>query len=350
MRIALPPTLAPDAFAGHDPAAVVIALDGETMGTTWQVRYAARDASRAAAVRTAIVSRLAGLVAEMSHWSASSLLSRFNRAAAGTWVRLPRDFDHVIARGMAIAQQTGGAFDPTIGALVNLWGFGPPATSDRYPHPSALRTHSLSRWQREMTPNVGKGARDGPIEATRSVSGHYRLACHRRDRLLRQPGGLSLDLSGIAKGHAVDAIVDLLAAQGIAHCLVEIGGELVGRGLRPDGDPWWVDLEAPPGVMLPPLRIALHGLAVATSGDYRRGAHTIDPRTGYPIDHGVVSCSVIHARALDADAWATALTVLGVTDGVALATRAEIAARWVVVDDGVATEHLSPALLAMLTG
>ncbi|TCQ01002.1 ApbE family protein [Sphingomonas sp. PP-F2F-A104-K0414] len=133
----------------------------------------------------------------------------------------------------------------------------------------------------------------------------------------------------------------------ILHALVEIGGELVGRGIRPDGDPWWVDLESPQGLTLPPLRIALHGQAVATSGDYRRGAHPLDPRTGRPIKTGVVSVSVIHQTALDADAWATALTVLG-PDGLGLADDHGIAARLVAMIDGQPQEYVTPALAEMI--
>jgi thiamine biosynthesis lipoprotein len=109
-----------------------------------------------------------------------------------------------------------------------------------------------------------------------------------------------------------------------------------------------VDLEVPPGLALLPLRIALHGLAVATSGDYRRGAHTIDPRTGRSVAHGTVSVSVIHATALHADAWATALTVLGPERGMALAEREAIAARFLCVADGETREGITPALAAML--
>ncbi len=127
--------------------------------------------------------------------------------------------------------------------------------------------------------------------------------------------------------------------------LVEIGGELVGRGIRPDGEPWWVDLENPPGMALPPLRIALHGLAVATSGRYVRGDHNIDPRTGRPPANDVIAASVIADAAIDADAWASAFAVLGGEAALALAERHGIAAR-LVLDGGV--ERLSPALLAML--
>jgi thiamine biosynthesis lipoprotein len=323
LRIALPPTIDAAAFAARDPAAALFDIDGETMGTRWSVRFAAPAATDPAPIRRAIVARLARLVAEMSHWAPDSLLSRFNRSVAGTWTTLPADFAHVMARGLSIAETTHGAFDPAIGKLVDAWGFGPVAIASP---PSAAK-----------------------VETARAVSGWSRLSFASTGPHLHQPGGVALDLSGIAKGHAVDAVADLLRDAGIANALVEIGGELVGRGIRPDGDPWWVDLESPPGLTLPPLRIALHGLAVATSGDYRRGAHTLDPRTGRPIETHVVSASVIHATALDADAWATALTVLGV-EGLDLAREQGIAARLVTEIGGTAQEYLTPALAAMLEG
>jgi thiamine biosynthesis lipoprotein len=226
-----------------------------------------------------------------------------------------------MTRGLAIAEATGGAFDPAIGKLVDAWGFGPvPVT--RAPSTSEIQT-------------------------ARGTSGWSRLSFVPIGAHIRQPGGTALDLSGIAKGHAVDAIADLLRDAGIANALVEIGGELVGRGIRPDGDPWWVDLESPPGLTLAPLRIALHGQAVATSGDYRRGAHTLDSRTGRPIETHVVSASVIHQTALDVDAWATALTVLG-PGGLDLAHNQGIAARLVTEIDGTVREYFTPSLSAML--
>ena len=322
MRIALPAMIDPAAVADHDPGAAIVDLGGATMGTTWHVRLAAPRGFDAGTVRGAIEARLDGIVAEMSHWEPASLLSRFNRAAAGQWCALPPDFATVMAQGLAIAGITDGAFDPTIGSVVDLWGFGP------RPVPAP------------PTP--------ADIAAALARSGWRRLAFEAGTRRLRQPGGLSLDLSGIAKGHAVDAVADLLHARGIRHALVEIGGELAGRGLRPDGEPWWVDLEAPPSADLPPLRVALHGLSVATSGNYRRGEHTIDPRTGRAATGGVISASVIHSSTLVADAWATALTVLGKAKGTTLADRMGIAARIVIHDDGGVRETITAPLTAML--
>ena len=306
-------------FADIDPAAAMIDLGGETMGTTWSVRYVAPPRHDKAALRSAIVARLDAIIGEMSHWEAGSILSRFNRAAAGAWMTLPPDFAHVMAQGLAIAAETDGAFDPAMGRLVDMWGFG-------------------------AVP-VSRAPDDTEIAAARRDSGWQRLEFDSAARRLRQPGGLALDLSGIAKGHAVDVVADLLRQSGVRHCLVEIGGELLGRGVRPDKEPWWVDLETPPGLTLPPLRIALHGLAVATSGDYRRGAHTIDPRTGHSVANGIVSASVIHQSALVADAWATALTVLG-RQGIAAADSAAIAGR-IVTSTG--EEHCTASLRAMLS-
>jgi len=289
------------------------------MGTSWSVRLAAPPALDLGALEAAIVARLDGLVCEMSHWAPESLLCCFNRSPAGEWTTLPADFAAVIGFGLAIAHWTEGAFDPTIGRIVDLWGFGPvPVTAP----PATAR-----------------------LEAARAAAGWERLAHDPAGRRIRQPGGLALDLSGIAKGYAVDAIAALLRALGVRHCLVEIGGELVGRGIRPDHDPWWVDLEAPPGITLPPFRVALHELGVATSGDYRRGTHTLDPRTGRPAASGLASVSVFHGSAMQADAWATALTVLGPIDGPAKAASERLAARFVTHDG---REILTPALAAML--
>nr|WP_137786667.1 FAD:protein FMN transferase [Sphingomonas sp. 3P27F8] len=289
------------------------------MGTRWRILVSAPHGSDMRAVERAIAARLAGLVAEMSHWDDTSLLCRFNRAPPGTWFSLPPDFASVIARALLIAGLSDGAFDPSLGALVDLWGFGPPG-----PQPVPI---------------------DLAIADARDRCGWERLAWDASRQSLRQPGRLSLDLSGIAKGYAADTITDLLMAHGLRHALVEVGGELAGRGIRPDGEPWWVDLENPPGLDLPPLRIALHGIAVATSGRYVRGDHNIDPRTGRPPANDVIAASVVATSATDADAWASALVVLGASAGLALATRHHIAAR-LVLDDGA--ERLSPALHAML--
>lgn len=317
-RFAVPRAIGAEALAGFDPGAAIIDLAGETMGTRWRVRYAG-SAGRAAALEGLVQRRLDGVVAEMSHWLADSLLSRFNRSTAGSWTNLPPDFAHVIAAGFAIAEASGGAFDPAIGRLTDLWGIG--ATP------------------RDLAPS-GEA-----IAAALDHSGWRRLAFDGGARRLRQPGGVWLDLSGIAKGYAVDAVSAVLGGAGVGHALVEIGGECAGRGMRPDGDPWWVELETPRGIDLPPLRVAAHALGIATSGDYVRGAHTLDPRTGRPPVAPPVAISVIHPSCMIADAWASALVVLGKEEAQSIAAGHKLAVRTV---DRDGSEWLSPAFGDML--
>ncbi|MBB3694277.1 FAD:protein FMN transferase [Sphingomonas sp. BK580] len=316
-RIALPPTIDPAALASHDPAARVERIGGETMGTTWRVRYAGRVAPEAAAA--AITARLAALVDQMSHWEPGSALSRFNDAPAGSWHELPADIARVVGLALALAERSGGAFDPAIGALVDAWGFGPAGA------------------------RVAPGPRE--IADALALGGWCRLEWDAPRRRLRQPGGVRLDLSGIAKGYAVDAVADLLGELGLRHCLVEIGGELVGRGWRPDGDPWWVDLETPDGAGVSPLRVAAHQLALATSGSYVRGAHNLDPRTGAPPAHAAVSASVIAPTAALADALATIAVVAAPASVMALDYPIRLIVR---TNDGY-RELLSPRLDEMLT-
>ncbi|MEE4452735.1 FAD:protein FMN transferase [Novosphingobium resinovorum] len=320
MRLAVPLEIDAASFATWRQGLPVVELDGETMGTTWRVKVTASPGFGRAAVTRAIEARLETILAQMSHWREDSLLGRFNRAAPGTWLTLPPDFALVIDTALDLAERSGGAFDPAIGALVNLWGHGPVS--------------------------VDRPAEQEEIAQARALSGFHRLAHDRAAGRLRQPGGLHLDLSGIAKGHAVDALVGLLADMGCHHVLVEIGGELVGRGLRPDGDPWWVDLETPSRDVAP-LRVALHQLAVATSGDYVRGHHTIDPRSGEPVRHAM-AVSVIHPSAMLADAWATALSVHEPAAMRRLATREQLAVRALTRDGDEVAEWISPTLASLI--
>lgn len=320
-RIAVPPQLDPSALTGHDPSAPIVVLAGETMGTTWQVQAAipARLGRDTAGLADAIGRRLDEICGQMSHWDAGSQLSRFNRSPAGSAHPLPPDFARVIAAALAIAAASGGAFDPALGRITDLWGLGPrPAAG--VPDAAALARVQTERNWRQLGFD--------PATAT-----------------LTQPGGVWLDLSGIAKGYAVDALADLLAGRGIGHALIEIGGELAGCGMRPDGDPWWVELESPPACTLPPLRVALHQLCVATSGDYLRGGHTLDPATGLPITHATTAISVLHPSCMVADAWATALSVARPDHACQLARAHHLAAR-IVSRSG--EEWLSPALQLML--
>ncbi|MEN3749531.1 FAD:protein FMN transferase [Sphingomonas sp. HF-S3] len=296
-------------------------LSGETMGTSWSVRLV----DPAPEAMTTIETALDRVVGQMSHWSAGSDLCRFNQAAADVWHPLPSELSDVLAAALRVARASDGAFDPAMGRLVDLWGFGPPGPRGTAPSLAEIRA-----------------VQGGRIE-------HDSARCR-----ARRTDPAALDFSGIAKGHAVDAVAGSLRDTGHRDFLIEIGGELLGEGVKPDGQPWWVDLAPLPGIA--PVRIALHGLSVATSGadqrnfvvGGRRYSHTLDPRTGGPIANGVVQLSVIHPNCMLADAWATALTVLG-PDASAVAERETLAMHRVWRDGGVLREAMSSALEAMLS-
>jgi thiamine biosynthesis lipoprotein len=314
---------------------VVHELAGSTMGTTWNVRLVGGARLARESFAAAIQAELDAIVAQMSTWEPGSDLCRFNRAPAGSWHALPAPFFEVLVAGLEVARASAGAFDPTAGALVDAWGFGPSGTGSRRPPDAATIAHALQSrgWDRLQVDAAGRRA--------------------------LQPGGLSLDFSAIAKGYAVDRVATRLRALGVESHLVEVGGELRGTGIKPDGRPWWVQLERPePATAAHDAEtvIALHGLAIATSGDYRRwyehdGArlsHTIDPRDGRPIAHGVASVTVIHPQCMLADAWSTALGVLGADQGLALANRLGLAALFLVRRDGGLAEHASAAFEELL--
>ena len=314
-RIAVPLDLSPALFAGVDKGARVRRLAGETMGTSWELSLVG-----GAECRSLVEAVLAQVIAESSLWESGSEISRFNRAAAGARVPLSPGFAAVVGCALQLARESNGAFDPRIGKLSSHWGFGPAAVQSGGPPAFAPASLDLA------------------------------------EGVLTQPGGVWLDLNGIAKGQAVDRVADALRHQGVRHFLIGIGGEYRGEGVRPDGQPWWVDVEQPPGAALPPLRLALSGLSVATSGDYRRAfhrdgcrlSHSIDPRTGRPIPEGVASVAVLGKSCMLADAEATAITVLGASEGLRWATERGLAAQILLREAKGFREILTPALQDML--
>lgn len=291
-------------------------LRGFTMGTSWQVQaYLTPSHADQLAddLQTGIQAQLDGIVQQMSPWELDSDLSRFNRAEANSWHAIPAAFFKVLQHAQFVAEQTLGAFDPSIGHLANLWGFGHTGKVTQAPVPPAVE-HALRH------------------------TGWHKLEIDTEQQRIRQPGHLHLDLCSTAKGYAVDDIAHYLNRLKIASYLIEVGGELRGLGCKPDGQPWWVELEEPPTVstqLSSATIIALHGLSIATSGDYHRCftvdaqhySHTIDPRTGYPVQHGLASVTVLHPECMIADALATAMTVLGPTQGMDYARQLHVAAR-----------------------
>lgn len=286
------------------------------MGASWSLQAVGATSLAAEGVQAA----LDLIVAQMSQWEAGSDLSRFNRAASEMWWHLPPEFGHVVDAALMIARASGGAFDPCLGALTERWGFGTSHPLDGVPDAADVHDRRI-----DFDPDT---------------------------RRIRRSAGALLDLSGIAKGYGVDLAAEWLLAQGVRHFLLEVGGELRGEGIRPDGQPWWVDVEMPPTSSGAPYRIALHDLSAATSGNYRRGftidgqhySHSFDPQTGRPIVNAVSSVTVLHRSCMMADGWATALTVLGPAAAIAAADAQGLAACVVAGD----REYLSREWRAML--
>lgn len=318
--------MAPDTVLDRE----VAALGGATMGTTWHVRLAVRRGRDLHGLHAGIQGVLDDVVAQMSQWESGSDISRYNQAARGTRHRLPAGFAHVVTVALEVAQASGGAFDPTLGPLVALWGFGAARGPFRVPS-------------------------DAEREATAQRVGWSRLVWDASCAELLQPGGLELDLSAIAKGYGVDAVAAYLRHAGVEAALVEVGGELYGYGDKPDGQPWRVLVESAPeedaATDLPPRVVALRGCAVATSGDRwhhfdageERYSHTFDPRLGRPVPRAPAAVTVVAADATRADAWATAMTVLGPDEGLALAERLHMAVRFLSREGDGLRERLSPA-------
>jgi FAD:protein FMN transferase len=339
--VLIPLDLAPAVPA---PGSRVHACAGASMGTTWSAKVVLDGADTAQGLQAALQAELDAVVVQMSHWDEDSLLSRYNRAPAGTWIDLPAQFFDVMTYALWARDASGGAIDPAAGSLVTLWGFGP------------VRRYDGAGF---YAPDAAAVAR---VQAQRA---NAPVTLDRERRRLLQPGGATLDLSSVAKGYGVDRLAFCLAQRGLQHYLVEVGGELRGAGVKPDGQPWWVEIEGVPDAAATPATpatpaavavVALHGLAIATSGDYRqyfqqgaqRVSHTLDPRTGWPVGNGVASVTVLAPSCMAADALSTALTVLGPVDGLAFAQRHGLAARFLVRRAGTLDEVQSPAWKAML--
>lgn len=324
-------------------------LQGRTMGTTYLLKARGSDGISAASLQIAVNLRLREINAGMSTYQPDSEISRFNRLPVGQVMTMGKDFQRVLLAALELSRATGGAFDPTIGPLVNLWGFGPnaPATSKQGGKQGA---------------NAMPPARDAIMQAKAKV-GHGYLT-PRENRLEKTMAGVYVDLSAIAKGFAVDELVWLLERRGFTDYLVEIGGEVRVRGENDRGEKWAVGMERPDeNAPVGDERLeAVHGIlrlnggALATSGSYRRfrkykvggqpgkSHHIIDPRTGYPTNTGLVSVTVLAGDCITADGAATALMVMGVREGLRwVAVREDMQAVFVRQEaDGRFTYHPSP--------
>lgn len=271
----------------------------------------------------------------MSTYLGDSELSRFNRSNSMDWQPVSQDLAKVVAQALEVSRWSDGAFDVTVGPLVNLWGFGPEP-------------------RRQQAPP------DEAIEAAKARVGYWNLEVKLDPPALRKHRPeIYVDLSAIAKGFAVDKLAQYLESLGIADYLVEIGGEVRVKGRGPSGEGWRIAIEKP----LPKVRqiekvLTLTDIAIATSGDYRnyfevagrRFSHMIDPRTGRPIMHRLASVTVLCQTTMQADALATALMVLGQEVGFAKAEKDGISALFIVKEGDSFVEKPTSAFLKQIHG
>lgn len=293
-----------------------ITLSGATMGTTWTVKVidVSSDVTEQN-LQTGIQSIVDLVNQRMSTYQPDSELSRFNRADQGIWFSISKDTWSVIRQGLSISRLTGGSFDMTVGPLVNLWGFGPDSSTNSSPSPDAIKEELL---------------RVGYAAVKLSEAEPYAIMKEKN---------IYLDLSAIAKGFAVDQVTDYLENLGIKNYMVEIGGELRLKGYNRRGTGWRIAVESPlVDQRMIQRTLLVSDMAIATSGDYRnyfeaddvRYSHTIDPVSGYPISHNLVSVTVVTPNAAVADSLATAFNVMGAELGLELAERENIAVLFIV--------------------
>ncbi len=268
---------------------------GNTMGTTYSVQWHPQDVS-ASQLKQKIDARLQAINAVMSTYDETSELSQFNQSRDTGWHAVDPTLAELVKLSSHIHQSSQGAFDITVGPLVNVWGFGPDQAEFSFPDAVEIQI------------------------AQRSVGAHHLMVRSNPPALNKKIPDLYVDLSAIAKGYGVDEVAKIMDQAGVENYMVEIGGEVKSKGVGHHGDAWRVGIEAPNferGKIEEIL--ALDNISIATSGDYRnfiehKGqyySHTINPTTGYPVTHNLGSITVAHQSAANADAWATALLVLG---------------------------------------
>jgi thiamine biosynthesis lipoprotein len=294
-------------LSGCDQPAAELRLEGATMGTTYTVQIPECDACES--LGSQVETRLGQLVKHLSHYDPESELSTFNDYQGTDWFPVSPELGTVIEFALMVSAQSQGAFDISIAPAVDAWGFGPAEEIQAVPAAKQLEAALLHSGYTKL--------------ATRSSP----WAIRKEDPLLR------LDLSALAKGYAVDQLAYLLDDRGIGNYLVEIGGEIRTAGLREDGKPWRIGIQPPADELDLEFVVEPGDAAVATSGDYRnfymlddrRISHAIDPANALPVDNGVMSVSVIAPDAMQADALATALMVMGPEKATRFAQQHDIA-------------------------
>ena len=323
------------------PVLPVVEWQGRTMGSPYTVKIVDGGLTDAdvSAIRGEIEKELQEVNRQMSNYQPDSELSRFNRAAANLPFKVSPEFARVVGFSLDMSRFSDGAFDPTLGPLINLWGFG------------------------EKT-----GTREVPDEKTiRSVMGkvgwsHLKVAAP--DELIKDSPEIALDLGGIAKGYGVDRVIGILQARGLKNLYVAIAGEVRVLGHNPHGAKWLLGVSSPvdhwrndqPMAAM----VSISGLALSTSGDYqkfftdasgRRYGHIIDPRSGFPVSHRLASVTVVAPASMTADGLSTSLFVLGPDEGMKkIESRKDAAALFLIREKDGTFRQVASSRFADFTG
>jgi thiamine biosynthesis lipoprotein len=326
-------------------------LHGDGLGSTWTVKLAGPVHVDGQTLHQGIQTQIDALTHQLSRWDSTSAISTVNASTEDTWHPLPPQLNEALAYALDLAASTGGAYDPTVGPLVDAWGFG--TQGRRYAPPNAEA-----------------------ISAARQRVGWAKITLDTATRRMRKAPGVQIDLSSMTHGLAADQVAAYLRSVGVTRYFVDVGSELRAQGDAPQGQPWRVAIERPPPEMSPsraqvattrvptdadtaaaPLHVInLRDAGIATSGNYRyffdyngrRYSHRIDPRTGEPITYPLAAVTVIHPECMKADALATALTVLGPDEGLDYAQRNGIAALFIIRTEHGLEERMTMAFKSRL--
>ena len=309
-------------------------IHGATMGTTYMVKIVKPGDELTKKVNSDIENLLKKVNQQMSTWIEDSEISLFNRYKESQWFEVSSDTALVIAEALRVSKESGGAFDITVGPLINLWGFGPEGTVKKIPGEEQIKKLMEETGYQKLSVRLSSPA------------------------IKKEEAGVYCDLSAIAKGFGVDQVAGYLDSQGFSHYLVEIGGEVRAKGLNQKNQIWRVAIASPGPHGGSPYQkiIRLKDVSMATSGDYFnyfekdgvRYSHTIDPTTGKPITHKLASVTVIHESCMTADAMATAIDVLGPEKGYELALEENLPVFMIIRGKDGFIERMTPRFHEML--
>lgn len=304
---------------------------GTVMGGPWQIYHVPVNGVSCEVAATAALTALQRVDAQMSNYSSESDLMRVNAGPLQHFLPIPQDMHRVMTCADRYARLSEGALNIALGRLVNVWGFGPDATPDVRPEAANTRA-----------------------QAAQAALGSFALRAD--PPAVFKHADIALDLCALAKGFAIDQAARAVQALGVTHFMIEAAGEIIAGGHRPDGTHWTVGLELP----VPSEDrivfddIALHNMAIATTGGHRNRrhiegqdvSHTINPQTGAPLEGDLLSVTVLHSSCMDADALATVLYVLGDEKGPKFADDNDVAALFLIREPQGLREIRSEAFVA----